>query len=91
MNLCHSCRLDFGSINAFDAHRVGEHGPGDFNGELEDWTPELGRRCLTIDEMLPGAFVKNAFGRLSLAEDLEAARKVRESKAGSPSAIEAAA
>jgi hypothetical protein len=88
MNLCRFCDQDFGSVSAFDAHRLGQYGPGDYKGELEDWSAELGRRCLTVDEIeADPRFVQNSLGRWSLADDLEAARLVRESKAGRAAAI----
>jgi hypothetical protein len=56
-------RPDFAGLRYFDAHRVGEYCPGEYDGPLEDWTAEQGRRCLTteelhergFDEMLAGA------------------------------------
>jgi len=54
MNLCTTCGEDFGSVESFDAHRVGNYpqrGPSEYEGSIEDWTPERGRRCLTVDEM----------------------------------------
>lgn len=50
-NLCATCGEDFGSVELFDRHRVGDFGPGDYHGALEDWASELGRRCLTVAEM----------------------------------------
>jgi hypothetical protein len=50
-NGCATCGEDFGSVDLFDRHRCGEYGPGDYKGDLENWTPEQGRRCLTIAEM----------------------------------------
>jgi hypothetical protein len=92
MNLCRTCGQDFGAEAAFDAHRIGAYGPGDYKGELEDWRPELGRRCLTVAEIeADPAFAQNDRGRWSLARDLKAAHKVRESKAGPPRGIEEAA
>jgi hypothetical protein len=47
MNECSACGEDFGSIVTFDIHRVGDFpqkGPFEYDGPLEDWTPEKGRR-----------------------------------------------
>lgn len=63
MNECAACRLGFASLAAFDVHRAGRYpqkGPADrldrrarrFVDPLEDWTPELGRRCLDADELI---------------------------------------
>jgi hypothetical protein len=50
-NYCTSCRRDFASLEAFDRHRVGAHGPGEFTGNPADWTYALGRRCLDSEEL----------------------------------------
>ena len=75
MNLCRSCGQDFGSIRAFDAHRVGRN-EYTYNEEHTD-----GRRCLSLEEMQAAAFVSNGRGRWSLAGHLQAARNVRDAKA----------
>ena len=85
MNLCRSCNQDFGSVRAFDAHRLGRHGYL-YSKEQPD-----GRRCLTIEEMPVKGFVRNAAGRWSLSESLEAARVVRESEAARSRGIPKAA
>jgi hypothetical protein len=54
VNVCPTCGEDFGSVSAFDAHRVGkypQHGPSEYTGALADWAPEKGRRCLTVKEL----------------------------------------
>ena len=76
-NLCRSCGIDFGSVRAFDAHRVGKH------AYLYDEVHPDGRRCLPLNEMVVpqdgrALFVSNALGRLTLAEGLERARGLRE-------------
>ena len=45
MNLCRACGEDFGSVGAFEAHRVGKH--------AYLWSPEHedGRRCLDKEEL----------------------------------------
>lgn len=63
MNLCRSCGQDFGSLEAFDAHRVGPH-DGD-------------RRCLTLDEMTAdGRFERNRYGRWTLVARVKRAASV---------------
>jgi hypothetical protein len=84
MNLCPTCRQDFGSVRAFDAHRLGKH-----DYLYSDKQPD-GRRCMSITEIRVQGFAKNAAGRWSLAQTLEAARVVRESKAAPSKGISAA-
>ena len=45
MNLCRACGENFGSVAAFDAHRVGKH--------AYDYSPQRpdGRRCLSVKEV----------------------------------------
>jgi len=59
LNLCRTCDQDFTSVRLFDAHRVGAYGPGDYKGDLEDWSPEQGRRCLSIEEMEERGWAQN--------------------------------
>lgn len=61
MNTCVSCGQDFGSVSAFDAHRVGRHTQL-FSHETPD-----GRRCLTASEMHARGFKRNSRGRWSLS------------------------
>src|SRR5947208_15770430 len=82
LNQCTGCGKAFASLEAFDAHRVGKHpqtGPSEYAGSLEDWTPEQGRRCLTLEEMRQGSFrarrfVTDARPRLVLARSQGRAR-----------------
>jgi hypothetical protein len=82
VNLCTTCGEDFGSVEAFDAHRVGSYpqrGPSEYEGSIEDWTPGRGRRCLTAEEMENGSFrgrqfVRNSRGRWSLEKRLNRSR-----------------
>lgn len=48
MNYCRACKRDFGSLGAFDAHRVGKH--------EYDWSLDKpdGRRCLDVDDQGAG-------------------------------------
>jgi hypothetical protein len=68
VNVCGACGLDFGSVRAFDAHRVGVHAYTYPEGLRMTPPRDNGRRCLTSDELsaLPG-FARNARGRWSLA------------------------
>ena len=72
MNLCRSCGQDFGSVSAFDAHRVGKH------EYLWDEEHPDGRRCLSVFEMARSkrGFVRNERGSWSLARDLERGRSL---------------
>jgi hypothetical protein len=60
-NLCRSCNRDFGSLKAFDRHRVGLHGDG--------------RRCLAEEELRAAGFIQNGRGRWSLARHVAHARE----------------
>lgn len=51
MNYCRSCRRDFGSRTAFDAHRVGRHSYTHSEGLRFVPPVEDGRRCLYEHEM----------------------------------------
>jgi hypothetical protein len=74
LNECSTCRLDFASLSAFDAHRVGKYpqtGPSEYRDRLatglvpvdEDWRPEHGRRCLSEDELRERGFRTDKRGR----------------------------
>lgn len=57
MNLCRACGEDFGSVSAFDAHRVGKH-------ECTFSTTRLcGRRCLTTNDLLERHWTRDGHGR----------------------------
>jgi hypothetical protein len=57
LNVCSSCRLDFASVAAFDAHRRGRH--------AYLWAPDQpnGRRCLTVDELVDRGWRQDTRGR----------------------------
>ena len=66
MNICTTCGDDFGSVSAFDAHRVGTYlqtGATEYTGPLADWNPDLGRRCLTATELLERGWKRDGRGR----------------------------
>jgi hypothetical protein len=83
VNFCSACGEDFGSVESFDAHRVGRFpqvGPSEYEGSIEDWAPDKGRRCLTVEEMESGSFrgrqlVRNKCGRWSLEKRLNRSRE----------------
>ena len=78
MNLCRSCGEDFGSVTAFDAHRVGKHTYTFAEGLKMEPPREDGRRCLAVDEMLhSGRFTRNEYGRWSLMTSLRRGRMRR--------------
>lgn len=68
-NWCSSCGEDFGSVRAFDRHRVGRHAY-DYSPERQD-----GRRCLSILKMIETGFVLNSRGVWSLEANIMSARK----------------
>lgn len=81
MNLCRSCGEDFGSVAAFDAHRVGSHSYLLREGLLRVPPVEDGRRCLSPREMLnttrrdgSSTFSRNARGSWSMDRDVRSAR-----------------
>ena len=57
LNQCATCGLDFASLSAFDAHRVGKY--------AYEWSPEHpdGRRCLTEAELRERSFTTDKRGR----------------------------
>jgi hypothetical protein len=63
MNLCRECREDFGSVGAFDAHRVGKHAYTFLEGIRMAPAVEDGRRCLGIDELAEQGWKKDGTGR----------------------------
>jgi hypothetical protein len=74
LNQCSACRLDFASLSAFDAHRVGKYaqaGPAEYVDRLarglvpaeEDWRPEFGRRCLDVCDLRERGFTLDNRGR----------------------------
>jgi hypothetical protein len=68
VNLCRACGQDFGSVSAFDAHRVGKHAYTYDEGMGMDPPRTDGRRCLSVEEMEAAQFVRNARGRWSLSK-----------------------
>lgn len=76
MNYCRSCSQDFGSVSAFDAHRVGKHEYTSTEGLRMSPPRDDGRRCLSVHEMEHGRFTRNKYGAWSLSSDLRRARAI---------------
>lgn len=67
MNLCGACGEDFGSVSAFDRHRVGSH---EMDASAEH--PQ-GRRCLSTVELTERGFRRGRRGRWSRSRFLASA------------------
>jgi hypothetical protein len=63
VNLCRSCGQDFGSVSAFDRHRVGKHAFTFTEGLRLDPPREDGRRCLDTDELALAGWHRDSHGR----------------------------
>ena len=63
MNYCTACHKDFGSVGAFDDHRVGKHAYTITEGLKMDPPREDGRRCLSVLEMTEMEWHHDKFGR----------------------------
>lgn len=84
LNLCRSCKTDFGSVAAFDAHRVGSHAYLFAEGLCRVPPAEDGRRCLDVREIADSrardgslVFMLNERGQWSLRRSVESARSLR--------------
>lgn len=75
MNVCGACGLDFSSVRAFDAHRVGKHRYTHAEGLAMHSPREDGRRCLREDELQAAGFLQNTRGRWGLADHMDRARQ----------------
>lgn len=62
-NFCTTCRQDFASLEGFDRHRVGAYDPGEYRGPADEWRPELGRRCLDLEELAELGYEYDEAGR----------------------------
>jgi hypothetical protein len=69
VNECWACGEDFGSVKAFDAHRVGKHAYLYAEGLKMSPPMEDGRRCLSTQEMEERRWGKNVHGRWTRPED----------------------
>jgi hypothetical protein len=74
-NGCSGCGQDFTSTSLFDRHRIGSYGPGEYQGNLADWSPELGRRCMDEEEMEAKGWELNDRGRWIDPVRLQASRE----------------
>lgn len=63
MNVCNSCGEDFGSVGAFNRHRVGKHEYTFAEGLRMDPVREDGRRCLATSEMTENGWNRDSRGR----------------------------
>lgn len=82
MNLCTTCQQDFGSVAAFDRHRVGVHAYTFSEGMRMVPPRDDGRRCLDVSEIEAlldkhgrRVFVRSSRGTWSLGSALEGARR----------------
>jgi hypothetical protein len=75
LNGCGGCRQDFTSLRLFDAHRIGAFESGNYQGHIEDWSLELGRRCLDVEEMAERGWEQDEKGRWFDPERVEDARR----------------
>jgi hypothetical protein len=75
VNSCDACGEDFGSVAAFDKHRVGSH------AYCHDETRTDGRRCLSVSEIEAIGLVRNSRGRWSLPSSLAFAQAQRQGRA----------
>ena len=55
MNLCSTCGRDFGSLRAFDLHRIGPHATS--------------RRCLSERELRERGYAPNRYGRWTILSE----------------------
>jgi hypothetical protein len=75
VNLCRSCGEDFGGVELFDRHRVGNHAYTFGEGLRRDPPGEDGRRCLDAAEMRELGWRLNTRGRwIDPARSLRAAQ-----------------
>jgi hypothetical protein len=92
LNLCVTCGLDFGSVSAFDAHRVGKHAYTFIEGMRMDPPREDGRRCLSLDELQERGWAEDSRGRWRAPTrepgwpEKRALKKRRNTKSGPPRA-----
>ena len=75
LNGCTGCGQDFTSTLLFDRHRVGAFESGNYEGNLADWTPELGRRCMDAEEMEWRGWTQDDNGRWIDPVRVQAARE----------------
>jgi len=52
LNYCRACDQDFGSVELFDRHRVGQHAYTHAEGLRRNPPKTDGRRCLSVEAML---------------------------------------
>lgn len=88
INICDACQQDFGSVNAFDAHRVGKHAYTWREGLAMTPPREDGRRCLDVNELeADPRWTRNAYGRWTLTRKVNEGRALRVRSLVSASAV----
>jgi len=90
VNLCTACGQDFGSLTAFDRHRVGKYpqkGPSEWTPAMGEWTPEKGRRCLDEEEMSAKGLIRSKRGTWSIQSSLERARRLHANRQRSEASL----
>jgi len=76
VNVCGACSLDFSSVQAFDAHRVGRHAYTFKEGLAMEPPREDGRRCLGPgDPEFDSGYAQDAKGRWTLIKQQGRAAK----------------
>jgi len=80
VNLCRRCKQDFGSVSAFDAHRVGKHAYTFQEGLAMEPVRWDGRRCLGTDELETLGWHQDTHGRWRQPLDEKAALRLRETR-----------
>ena len=91
MNVCGPCGLDFSSVRAFDAHRVGKHAFTYIEGLRMNPPREDGRRCLRVDELHAAGFAQNTRGRWGLVAHMDRAHQRFSARPDTPRRQERAA
>jgi hypothetical protein len=76
-NLCTGCWENFGSVDAFDAHRVGRHEYTLWEGLHMEPPREDGRRCLSVEEMQEHGFAVGVRGRWTISPFAGATYRVK--------------
>lgn len=82
MNFCRECRQDFGSVSAFDAHRVGKHAYTYREGLALG--REDGRRCLDTAELAGLGWAQDSRRRWRRPGGEDASRSFRQRRSAVP-------
>jgi len=79
LNYCRGCDQDFGSVELFDRHRVGQHGYLYDEGLRMTPPKKDGRRCLSVETMLEKGWQLDARERWTDPERSSRAASMRTS------------